>query len=137
MQVERRSFRPISMCWRPRARRPRRRSVRRSLDPLKWSAETPHLYKLFSKDASGAILEVIPVNVGFRKVEIRDGYLLVNGQRVLFKGVNRHEIDPDRGQAITVEGMVKDILVMKQYNINAVRTCHYPGMTCVTDTAST
>ena len=97
-------------------------------NPLKWSAETPNLYKLLLtlKDAPGKVLEVIPVNVGFRKVEIRDGNLLVNGQRILFKGVNRHEIDPDRGQAITVEGMVKDIQVMKQYNINAVRTLPLP-----------
>ncbi len=92
-------------------------------NPHLWSAESPYLYKLFLTVKGG---EVIPVNVGFRKVEIRDGNLLVNGKRVLFKGVNRHEIDPDRGQAITVESMVKDILVMKQHNINAVRTCHYP-----------
>ncbi len=73
------------------------------------------------------VLEVIPANVGFRKVEIKDGDLLVNGQRILFKGVNRHEIDPDRGQAITVDSMVHDILMMKQHNINAVRCCHYPN----------
>ncbi len=98
------------------------------VNPLKWTAETPHLYKLLLtlKDSAGRVLEVIPVSVGFRKVEIRNGDLLVNGRRVLLKGVNRHEIDPDRGQAITVEGMVKDIEVMKQHNINAVRTCHYP-----------
>nr|MBP8305003.1 DUF4981 domain-containing protein [Phycisphaerae bacterium] len=97
-------------------------------NPLKWSAETPALYRLLLslKDADGRVLEVLPVNVGFREVEIRDGHLLVNGRKVLFKGVNRHEIDPDRGQAITVEGMVQDILVMKRNNINAVRTCHYP-----------
>ena len=75
----------------------------------------------------GDVLEVIPANVGFRKVEIRDGNLLVNGQRILIKGVNRHEFDPDRGQAITVESMEKDIQVMKQFNINAVRCCHYPN----------
>ena len=79
----------------------------RIANPLKWSAETPNLYKLLLtlKDAPGNVLEVIPVNVGFRKVEIRDGNLLVNGQRILIKGVNRHEFDPDRGQAITVRGM--------------------------------
>jgi beta-galactosidase len=100
-------------------------------DPLKWSAEIPHLYKLLVtlQDASGNTLEVIPLNVGFRKVEIRDGNLLVNGRRVLFKGVNRHEFDPDRGQAITVEGMEKDIQVMKQFNVNAMRCCHYPNQT--------
>jgi beta-galactosidase len=98
-------------------------------NPLKWTAETPNLYKLLItlKDAAGKTLEVIPCNVGFRKVEIKNGDLLVNGQRILVKGVNRHEIDPDRGQAITVEGMVKDILVMKQHNINTDRTAHYPN----------
>jgi beta-galactosidase len=97
-------------------------------NPLRWTAETPHLYKLLIalRDNMNRTLEVIPVNVGFRKVEIKNGDLLVNGQRVLFKGVNRHEIDPDRGQAITVERMIQDILVMKQHNVNAVRACHYP-----------
>ncbi len=97
-------------------------------NPPLWSAETPALHKLFLslKDAKGEFIEVIPVEVGFRKVEIKDGSLLVNGRRVLFKGVNRHEHDPDLGQAITVEGMIRDILVMKQHNVNAVRTCHYP-----------
>ena len=97
--------------------------------PLKWSAETPNLYKLLLtlKDEADKTLEVIPVNVGFRQVEIKDGNLLVNGQRVLFKGVNRHEFDPDRGQALTVEGMEKDLQVMKQFNLNAVRTSHYPN----------
>jgi len=98
-------------------------------NPLKWSAETPNLYKLLVtlNDSDGKTLEVVPVNVGFRKVEIKDGNLLINGQRILIKGVNRHEFDPDRGQAITVESMVKDIQVMKQHNINSVRTCHYPN----------
>ena len=79
------------------------------------------------KDADGRVLEVIPANVGFREVEIRDGNLLVNGQRILIKGVNRHEIDPDLGQAINVEGMVKDIELMKQHNVNTDRTAHYPN----------
>ena len=98
-------------------------------NPLKWTAETPHLYKLLItlRENGGKTLEVIPCNVGFRKVEIKNGDLLVNGQRILIKGVNRHEFDPDRGQAITVEGMEKDILVMKQHNINTDRTCHYPN----------
>jgi beta-galactosidase len=97
--------------------------------PLKWTAETPNLYKLLLtlKDASGKVMEVIPINVGFRKVEIRDGNLLVNGQRVLIKGVNRHEFDPDRGQAITVDGMERDILTMKQFNVNTMRCSHYPN----------
>ncbi len=100
-------------------------------DPLKWTAETPNLYKLLMtvKDASGKTLEVIPVNVGFRKVEIHEGNLLVNGQRILIKGVNRHEFDPDRGQAITVEGMERDITTMKKFNINTMRCCHYPNQT--------
>ena len=98
-------------------------------NPLKWSAETPNLYKLLLtlEDAHGAVLEVIPANVGFRKVEIRDGDLLVNGRRILIKGVNRHEFEPDRGQAITPASMEKDIQVMKQFNINAMRCCHYPN----------
>jgi beta-galactosidase len=99
-------------------------------NPLKWNAETPNLYKLLLtlKDAAGKVLEVIPVNVGFRKVEIKNGDLLVNGQRVLFKGVNRHEHDPDLGQVVTVERMIQDLRVMKEHNINAVRTCHYPDV---------
>jgi beta-galactosidase len=104
-------------------------SVAPVTNPLKWTAETPNLYKLLLslQDPSGKPLEVIPVNVGFRKVEIRDGNLLVNGQRILVKGVNRHEFDPDRGQAITVEGMEKDIQVMKRFNVNTMRYCHYPN----------
>lgn len=98
-------------------------------NPLKWSAETPYLYKLLVTvtGASGKVQEVVPCNVGFRKVEIREGNLLVNGKRILIKGVNRHEFDPDLGQAITVEGMRKDILTMKQFNINAMRCSHYPN----------
>jgi len=97
--------------------------------PLKWTAETPNLYKLLFtlKDSTGKILEVVPLNVGFRKVEITKGNLLVNGQRILIKGVDRHEFDPDRGQAITVETMEKDIQLMKQFNINTMRCSHYPN----------
>ena len=97
--------------------------------PLLWSAETPHLYTLLltTKDAAGKVLEVVPWKVGFRSVEIRDGHLLVNGQPVLLRGVNRHEIDPDRGHVMTREGMLEDIRLMKANNINAVRTCHYPN----------
>jgi beta-galactosidase len=98
-------------------------------NPLKWTAETPSLYQLLLnlQDANGKTLEVIPVKVGFRKVEIHDGNLLVNGQRIWIKGVNRHEFDPDRGQAITLEGMEKDILMMKRFNINTMRCSHYPN----------
>ena len=98
-------------------------------DPLKWTAETPTLYKvvLSLKDAAGNTIEALAVNTGFREVEIKDGDLLVNGRRILIKGVNCHETDPDVGQAVTLEGMVKDILVMKRHNVNAVRTSHYPN----------
>lgn len=94
-----------------------------------WSAENPALYRLLLSvtGPDGKAVEVVPVNVGFREAEIRDGKFLVNGQAVRLKGVNRHEHDPDRGHAITVESMIHDIMVMKQYNVNAVRTSHYPN----------
>jgi beta-galactosidase len=98
--------------------------------PKQWSAESPNLYKLLLtlKSTAGNVIEVIPCNVGFRRVEIKDGLLLVNGKRVLLKGVNRHEFDPDTGQYVSVESMVRDIKLMKQHNINAVRTAHYPNV---------
>lgn len=97
-------------------------------NPLKWSAEYPHLYTLIlqMKNQDGEIIEIESAKVGFRKVEIAEGQLLVNGRPVLLKGVNRHEHDPLTGHYITRESMIKDILLMKQYNINTVRTCHYP-----------
>lgn len=100
------------------------------VNPLKWTAETPNLYKLILtlKDRVGKVIEVIPVKVGFRKVEIKEGNLLVNGRRVLIKGVNRNEHDPDLGQVMTHERMVQDIVMIKQYNINTVRTSHYPNV---------
>lgn len=107
-----------------------RASVTESVsNPAKWTAETPNLYTLLLtlKDADGRALEVIPTRVGFRQVELRDGSLLVNGQRILIKGVNRHETDPDLGQAVNVEGMIRDIELMKQHNVNTVRTSHYPN----------
>ena len=93
----------------------------------KWSAEAPNLYQLELSiyDAKGAT-ETLKSNVGFRTVEIKDGKLLVNGQYVLIKGVNRHEHDPYTGHAITRELMEQDIALMKRMNINTVRTCHYP-----------
>lgn len=92
--------------------------------PWKWTAETPYLYTLRATlQGSG---EVIPVKAGFRKIELKGSQLLVNGQPVLFKGVNRHEIDPDGGYVVSPERMMQDIQIMKQFNINAVRTCHYP-----------
>ncbi|HZI32572.1 MAG TPA: glycoside hydrolase family 2 TIM barrel-domain containing protein, partial [Candidatus Binatia bacterium] len=97
--------------------------------PLKWTAETPNLYKLLLtlKNADGKVLEVVPVRVGIRQIEIKNGDLLVNGQRILIKGVDRHEIDPDLGQAVTVADMIKDIQMMKAHNVNAVRCSHYPN----------
>jgi len=97
-------------------------------NPRKWSAEEPNLYTLLLtlKDRRGRVLEVQRCNVGFRQVEIRGGKILVNGVPVYFRGVNRHEHDPDRGHAVTVDSMLQDILLMKRFNINAVRTCHYP-----------
>ncbi|MBK8654947.1 MAG: DUF4981 domain-containing protein [Haliscomenobacter sp.] len=97
--------------------------------PKPWTAETPNLYTLLItlKDDQGRILQVIPQRIGFRTVEIKKGILLVNGVRVLFKGVNRHEHDPATGHVISTERMIQDIQLMKQYNLNAVRTCHYPN----------
>ena len=99
-------------------------------NPLKWSAETPHLYTLVitTRDGAGEILQCIPWRVGFRSSEIKGGQLLVNGMPVLIRGVNRHEFDPKLGQVVTRERMIQDIRLMKQHNINAVRTCHYPNV---------
>jgi len=97
-------------------------------DPPKWSAETPHLFVLTLAlcDGGGAVLEATSCRVGFRRVEIRHGQLLVNGQPVLLKGVNRHEHHPDRGHAVDYESMLADVRLMKRFNINTVRTSHYP-----------
>jgi beta-galactosidase len=99
------------------------------VNPKKWSAEEPNLYRLVLtlKDSSGAEIEAIPANVGFRQIEIKNGIILFNGKHIYFKGVNRHEIDPDRGQAVSVEYMIKDVKLLKKYNFNAVRTSHYPN----------
>lgn len=95
--------------------------------PEKWSAECPSLYRLMATvSKNGRQIETIPVNVGFRKIEIKNSQMLVNGQPVLIKGVNRHEIDPDGGYVMSRERMLQDIKLMKANNINAVRTCHYP-----------
>lgn len=97
-------------------------------NPLKWTAETPNLYSLVATVSSGGkIMEVIPLKTGFRKIEIKNSQLLVNGQPVLFKGVNRHDMDPDEGYYVSRERMIQDIKVMKELNINGVRTCHYPN----------
>ena len=108
----------------------------------KWTAETPYLYTLLAKvwkapkprQVKGgvkrkdvaALSEVIPLKVGFRKVEIKNAQLLVNGQPVLIKGADRHEMDPDGGYIVSKERMIQDLQIMKRLNINAVRTCHYP-----------
>ena len=96
-------------------------------NPSKWSAETPYLYTLRASLKEGSqTKEVVPVKVGFRKIELKNAQLLVNGQPVLFKGADRHEMDPDGGYVVSRERMLQDIQIMKQFNLNAVRTCHYP-----------
>lgn len=96
-------------------------------NPLKWTAETPNLYTvmLILKDPSGKVIEVERCTFGFRKVELKLGQVLINGKAILFKGVDRHEHDPDHGQAIPLSRMIQDIELLKQNNINAVRTSHY------------
>lgn len=104
------------------------------------SRNTQLIYTDRNPENGSNTLEVIPVKVGFRKIELKGGQILVNGQPVLFKGADRHEMDPDGGYVVSRERMLQDILRMKQLNINAVRTCHYPtticGMTFATNTVS-
>jgi beta-galactosidase len=97
-------------------------------NPAKWTAETPNLYTLVLtlRDENGNIVEADSCKVGFRKIEVRNGRFLVNGQPIRLRGVNRHETDPDTGHTVSYARMVQDIELMKQANINAVRTCHYP-----------
>jgi beta-galactosidase len=97
-------------------------------DPEKWTAETPNLYHLLLtlKNADGQVIETTSHHVGFRKVEIRDGQLLVNNRAIYLKGVNRHEHEPETGHTVDRESMIRDIQLMKRFNINAVRTSHYP-----------
>ena len=94
----------------------------------KWTAETPYLYTLVAivKDSKGNIKDVVTQKVGFRKIEIKNSQFRVNGQPVLIKGADRHEMDPDGGYIVSVDRMIQDIKIMKRLNINAVRTCHYP-----------
>ena len=99
--------------------------------PKKWTAETPYLYTLVvcpstNKKGKVTTYEAIPQKVGFRKVEIRNGMMLVNNEAVFIKGADRHELDPDGGYVVSRERMIEDIKIMKRFNINAVRTCHYP-----------
>jgi beta-galactosidase len=98
-------------------------------NPLKWSAEVPNLYTLVLvlKNSLGNIIETISCKIGFRKFEIKDGLMKINGKRILFKGVNRHEFSHIDGRAISYDDMLYDIKLMKKFNINAVRTSHYPN----------
>jgi evolved beta-galactosidase subunit alpha len=97
--------------------------------PRQWSAEDPYLYTLLLtvRDRDGAVAEVVPQRVGFRQVEIRDGELLLNGRHLVLHGVNRHDHDDHDGRAVGLARMERDIALMKQHNINAVRTSHYPN----------
>ena len=97
-------------------------------NPAKWTAETPNLYTLVLtlNDTNGNVVEADSCKIGFRKIEIRNGNFLINGQPIKLRGVNRHEIDPDTGYTMSDARMLQDITLMKQDNINAVRTCHYP-----------
>ena len=102
-----------------------------------WNAEHPYLYRaLFTvRDDAGAVVEVIPQNVGFREFQMENGIMKINGERIVFKGVNRHEFDCDRGRAIDPREIEKDIITMKRNNINALRTSHYPNQSRIYDLA--
>ncbi|MDE0839245.1 MAG: DUF4981 domain-containing protein [Kiritimatiellae bacterium] len=97
--------------------------------PLLWNAETPNLYTVITtlKGPDGSVIESVPQRVGFRVVEIKDGIFLINGRPVKMKGANRHDHHPDLGESIPYASMVEDVLLMKQHNLNAVRTSHYPN----------
>lgn len=97
-------------------------------NPLKWTAETPNLYTvlLTLKNLEGNIIEVAKCNFGFRKIEVKNGQLLINGKSIKLKGVNYHEFDPDTGRVLSYDRMVQDIKLMKKFNINTVRNSHYP-----------
>ncbi len=101
----------------------------RVANPARWTAETPNLYTLVLtlNDENGAVVEALSSRIGFREIEIRNGQFLVNGRPIRLRGVNRHEIDPDTGYVMSLERMTRDIVLMKQANINAVRTSHYPN----------
>ena len=102
-----------------------------------WNAEHPYLYRalLTVRDAAGRLVEVIPQNIGFRAFEMDGGIMKINGERIVFKGVNRHEFDCDRGRAIDPKEIEKDIITMKRNNINALRTSHYPNQSRIYDLA--
>ncbi|MED4080290.1 glycoside hydrolase family 2 protein [Halalkalibacterium halodurans] len=105
-------------------------TVSMSVDsPALWSAEDPYLYKLFLKlfDENGTLVEVVPQKIGFRRFELVNNIMTLNGKRIVFKGVNRHEFNGRTGRVVTKEDMLEDIKTMKKHNINAVRTSHYPN----------
>ncbi len=97
-------------------------------NPRKWTAETPNLYTLIIsiKDEAGMLVEIIPIKVGFRKVELKDGLMLLNGVPIKLKGINHHDFHPDLGRTVPFNWMINDVIMMKRHNINAVRTSHYP-----------
>ena len=97
-------------------------------NPELWSAESPILYDLLLEvmDENGQVTEVIPQRVGFRRFEMKDSIMMLNGKRIVFKGVNRHEFSSVSGRVVSREELIKDLVTMKQNNINAIRTCHYP-----------
>lgn len=97
-------------------------------NPVLWSAENPELYQFMIEvfDANGTLTEVIPQNVGFRRFELKDGIMQINGKRIVFKGVNRHEFSSVNGRCVSEAELRKDLTTMKRNNINAIRTCHYP-----------
>ena len=98
--------------------------------PVLWSAEDPQLYdlELTVSDENGNVQEIIPQKVGFRRFEMKDGIMTLNGKRIVFKGVNRHEFSSVTGRHVSEEELRKDLTTMKLNNINAIRTCHYPDM---------
>ncbi len=107
----------------------RSKSIEPVKDPDKWSAEDPILYTVLISllDRDGIPIEMIPVKFGFRVVEIIDRQILLNGKPILIKGVNRHEFDPRTGYAVSRESMEQQVKILKKFNINAVRTAHYPN----------
>lgn len=108
------------------------KSVRAVIPHIRpWSAEEPNLYTLTVEvtDTDGNLIETASTKTGFRTFELKDGVMLLNGKRIIFKGVNRHEFNAERGRSVTEEDMIRDIRFMKQNNINAVRTSHYPNQT--------
>lgn len=119
------------VCGTLEIREPSRGSVSGQLrinNPHLWSAETPYLYRLILRvyDADGQLTEVISQYVGFRVFEMKNGIMCLNGKRIVFKGVNRHEFSDIRGRVPNRDELIKDLTTMKRHNINAIRTCHYP-----------